>query len=221
MSGAHSSSDPAEPAWVTEVLDFWFEELGEAHWFSRNDGLDARIRGRFLPLHERLVAHDGCVSATPRALLAAVIVLDQFSRNLFRGTPGAFAADPIARRLSRFAIHRGFDAGMKEQERLFLYMPFEHSEDREDQALAVTLIARLGNDDWTHYAIEHRAIIDRFGRFPHRNAILNRPSSADEVALLQQPAECSPHQAVGPLLAIKRRLMVPLSQAHSLSPSSA
>jgi uncharacterized protein (DUF924 family) len=78
---------------------------------------------------------------------------------------------------------------MKEQERLFLYMPFEHSEDGEDQALAVELIARLGNEEWTRYAIEHKAIIDRFGRFPHRNAILNRPSSADEVALLQEPQE--------------------------------
>jgi len=189
MSGTHPSSDPAESAWVTEVLDFWFEELGEAHWFAKNGGIDSRIRDRFLPLHQKLVAQDGCVSATPSALLAAVIVLDQFSRNLFRGTPRAFAADPIARRLSRSAIRRGFDMGMKEQERLFLYMPFEHSEDREDQALAVELIARLGNEDWTRYALAHQAIIDRFGRFPHRNAILNRPSSVDEVALLQQPAE--------------------------------
>jgi uncharacterized protein (DUF924 family) len=189
MSGAHSSSDPAESTWVTEVLDFWFEELGEAHWFANNDGIDSRIRDRFLPLHQRLVVEDGCVSGTPCALLAAVIVLDQFSRNLFRGTPRAFAADPIARRLSRSAISQGFDAGMKERERLFLYMPFEHSEDREDQALAVELIARLGNEDWTRDAIAHQAIIDRFGRFPHRNAILDRPSAADEVALLQQPAE--------------------------------
>ncbi len=188
MSEAHSSSDPAEPAWVAEVLEFWFEELGEAHWFANNDGIDARIRDRFLSLHQRLVAHDGCVAATPWALLAAVIVLDQFSRNLFRGTPRAFAADPIARRLSRSAISQGFDTGLKEQERLFLYMPFEHSEDCEDQALAVELIARLGNEEWTRYAIAHRTIIDRFGRFPHRNAILNRPSSVDEVALLQQPA---------------------------------
>jgi uncharacterized protein (DUF924 family) len=192
MSGADSSSnpaDPADPAWVTKVIGFWFEELGEAHWFSKNDGIDARIRDRFLPLHQQLVAHDGCVSATPYALLAAVIVLDQFSRNMFRGTALAFAADPIARRLSRSAISQGFDAGMKEQERLFLYMPLEHSEDREDQALAVELIARLGNEDWTRDAIAHQAIIGRFGRFPHRNAILNRPSSVDELALLQQPAE--------------------------------
>jgi uncharacterized protein (DUF924 family) len=189
MSGAHSSSGPAVPAWATEVLDFWFGELGAAHWFRKNDGIDARIRERFLALHQQLVAHDGRVSAAPRTLLAAVIVLDQFSRNLFRGTPRAFAADSIARRLARSAISQAFDAGMKDEERLFLYLPFEHSEDREDQALAVELIARLGNADWTRYAIAHQAIIDRFGRFPHRNAILNRPSSADEVALLQQPPD--------------------------------
>lgn len=187
MSCAHSSSDSSKPAWVTEVLDFWFDVLGEAGWYAKSDGIDARIRARFLSLHQRLVADDGCVAAAPRALLAAVIVLDQFSRNLFRGTPRAFAADPIARRLARTAISQGFDTAMKNQERLFLYMPFEHSEDREDQTLAVNLITRLGNESWTRDAIAHQAIIDRFGRFPHRNAILHRPSSAEEVELLQQP----------------------------------
>ena len=188
MSGTHSSGDPIEPAWVSEVLSFWFDELGASHWFARSEQTDAHIRDRFLRMHHELVALDGCLAATPRALLAAVIVLDQFSRNLFRGTPRAFAADAVARRLSRSAISQGFDRTMKEQERLFLYMPFEHSEDREDQALAVELIARLGNEAWTRDAIAHQAIIDRFGRFPHRNAILGRYSSADEVALLQQPA---------------------------------
>lgn len=133
------------------------------------------------------MADAGFDATAPRPLLAAVIVLDQFSRNLFRGTPGAFAADPVARRLSRTAIKQGFGIAMKEQERLFLYIPFEHSEDREDQALAVELIARLGNEEWTRDAIAHKTIIDRFGRFPHRNAILNRHSSPAEVELLQEP----------------------------------
>ena len=184
------SSDSLEPVWVTEVLDFWFEELCETDWYAESESIDAQIRSRFLSVHQRLVAGDGGgVAATPRTLLAAVIVLDQFSRNLFRGTPRAFAADPIARRLSRAALTHAFDAAMKEHERLFLYMPFEHSEDREDQALAVELIARLGNEAWTRYAIAHQVVIERFGRFPHRNAILNRPSSADEDALLKQPSE--------------------------------
>jgi len=186
MSGTHSTSGIVEPAWVTEVLHFWFDEVGEAQWFANREDIDAQIRGRFLPLHERVVAHDGSVATTQRPQLAAVIVLDQFSRHLFRGTPRAFAADPVARRLSRTAIEQGFDVAMQEQERLFLYLPFEHSEDREDQALAVELIARLGNEEWTRDAIAHKVIIDRFGRFPHRNAILNRHSSADEVALLQE-----------------------------------
>lgn len=186
MSRAHSSSDSVEPAWVSEVLNFWFEELGEAYWYAKSDGIDARIRSHFLSLHQQLVADDGRVAATPRAMLAAVIVLDQFSRNLFRDSPRAFAADPIARSLSRSALRRGFDTAMKDQERLFFYMPFEHSEDRKDQALAVELIGRLSNEEWTRHAISHQELIVRFGRFPHRNAILNRASSAEEVTMLQQ-----------------------------------
>ena len=189
MSGTHSTDDIGEEAWVTEVLEFWFDELGQAHWFAKSEAIDAQIRDRFLALHERIVADSGFDATAQRPLLAAVIVLDQFSRNLFRGTPRAFAADPVARRLSRTAIQQGFDIAMKEHERLFLYIPFEHSEDREDQALAVELIARLGNEEWTRDAIAHQTIIDRFGRFPHRNAILNRHSSPDEVELLQEPKE--------------------------------
>jgi len=188
MSGTHASSDPGEPTWVTEVLNFWFQDLGEVHWFANSEKIDSQIRDRFLSLHQRLVADEGCIAGTPRALLAAVIVLDQFSRNLFRGTPGAFAADSVARRLSRCAISQGWDAAMAEQERLFLYMPFQHSEQRADQALAAQLIGSVGNAEWTRYAVAHKEVIDRFGRFPQRNAILNRNSSADELALLQQPA---------------------------------
>lgn len=186
MSGMHASSDQGEPAWVTEVLNFWFQDLGEAYWFANSEKIDAQIRDRFLLLHQRLVTDEGYIAATPRALLAAVIVLDQFSRNLFRGTPSAFAADPVARRLSRCAISQGWDAALAEQERLFLYMPFQHSEECTDQALAVQLIRSVGNAEWTRYAVAHKEVIDRFGRFPHRNAILNRDSSADELALLQQ-----------------------------------
>lgn len=179
----------AEQHWVTEVLHFWFDQLGKAHWFAKSEHIDAQIGERFLSLHERLVADDGINGTMPRPLLAAVIVLDQFSRNLFRDAPRAYAADPIARRLARRAIALGCDDAMTAQERLFLYLPFEHSEDRADQALAVELIMRLDNAEWTHDAMAHKAIIDRFGRFPHRNPILNRCSSAEEVALLQAPEE--------------------------------
>ena len=177
-----------EPAWVGDVIHFWFEELAESRWFAKNDAIDTHIRDRFLPLHERLVVQDGSVAATPRRTLAIVIVLDQFSRNMFRGRPRAFAADSIARGMSRSAIEQGFDIAMTRQQRMFLYLPFEHSEDAVDQQLAVELIGDLGDKEWTRYAMEHKEIIERFGRFPHRNAALDRPSSAQELEFLQDPA---------------------------------
>ena len=177
----------ADLAWVSDVISFWFEELKQEHWFSRSDDIDAQIRERFQMLHEQLVTQDGPGVTNPRPLLAAVIVLDQFSRNMFRGTSRAYAADSIARRLARTAVEQGFDAAMNKQERLFLYLPFQHSEDREDQALALRLFEQLGDEEWTRYALAHKAIIDRFGRFPHRNAALNRTSTAPEIALLKEP----------------------------------
>ena len=187
MSGIQSKTENVEPAWVGEVIQFWIEGLTEADWFTKNDNLDAQIRNRFLTLHERLVTHNGLGATAPRSMLAVVIVLDQFSRNLFRGNSRAFAADPIARQFSRAAIEQGFDTAMTDHERLFLYLPFEHSEDAEDQVLSLNLFKTLGNEEWTRHAMAHKVIIDRFGRFPHRNAILNRHSTADEIALLEQP----------------------------------
>ena len=182
-----SKNEYVEPPWVGQVLQFWFEELTEADWFARSDVIDKRIRERFLTLHQRLVTHGGCNVTGPRPILAGVIVLDQFSRNLFRDSPSAYSADSIARRLARVAIQQSFDIAMTTQERLFLYLPFEHSEERADQALAVQLIGSVGNAEWTRYAIAHKEIIDRFGRFPHRNAVLNRLSTADEIAFLKEP----------------------------------
>jgi uncharacterized protein (DUF924 family) len=179
----------AEPAWVGEVNHYWFEELGEAGWFAKSQVIDAQIRDRFLQLHERLVEHDCLGTSTPRSILSAVIVLDQFSRNLFRDDARAYSADPIARRLSRAAITQGFDTQVKNVlERYFLYLPFEHSEDRDDQALAHTMITQLGREDWQRFAVTHRMIIERFGRFPHRNAVLKRVSTADELAFLKESA---------------------------------
>ena len=187
MSTIRSNTETVEPAWVGDVIRFWFEELSESLWFAKNEAIDEQIRERFLPLHEQLVAQDGLVAATPRRTLAIVIVLDQFSRNMFRGHPRAFAADPIARRMARSAIEQGFDIAMTQQQRMFLYMPFEHSEDAADQQLSLSLIGHLGDKEWTRYAMEHKAIIDRFGRFPHRNIVLNRPSSAEEIEFLKDP----------------------------------
>ena len=187
MSGIQSNTDTVEPAWVGDVIGFWFTELSESQWFAKHDAIDTQIRERFLPLHEQLLAQEGLVVATPRLALAAVIVLDQFSRNMFRGQPRAFAADSIARRISSSAIEQGYDIAMNRQQRMFLYLPFEHSEDAADQQLSLSLIGHLGDKEWTRYAMEHKAIIDRFGRFPHRNIVLNRPSSAEEIEFLKDP----------------------------------
>jgi uncharacterized protein (DUF924 family) len=186
-STSDSRTEDVEPPWVGEVIHFWFAELSEASWFAKREAIDAQIRGRFLALHERLVTHDGLGVTAPRPILAAVIVLDQFSRNLFRGSPRAYSADSIARRLAKCAVEQGFDITMSKEERLFLYLPFEHSEDRGDQAFSLNLLKQLGKEDWTHVAVAHKEIIDRFGRFPHRNAVLNRVSTADEIAFLKDP----------------------------------
>jgi uncharacterized protein (DUF924 family) len=174
-------------ALADEVIDFWFRELGESGWFARSERIDAPIRARFLDLHDRLAAADDFESDDPRQLLAAILVLDQFSRNIYRGTPRAYASDSLARRLARKVVDLDLDLPMTREERMFVYLPFEHSEDRDDQALAVRLIGQLGNEHWTRYAVAHQRIIERFGRFPHRNEILGRTSSAEELALLQEP----------------------------------
>jgi uncharacterized protein (DUF924 family) len=187
MNDAAPAGHALEPAWVGEVLTFWFSELQESEWWRKSDALDERIRSRFLALHGQLAAGDDDAVREPRPMLAAVIVLDQFSRNLFRGSSRAFAADPAARRLARQAISAGYDRGLRPEERLFLYLPFEHSEDRADQAYSVELISALGREDWTRYAVAHQVIIERFGRFPHRNAVLGRESTAEEIAALEEP----------------------------------
>jgi uncharacterized protein (DUF924 family) len=172
---------------VGEVLAFWFGELGPDDWFASDHHVDERIRARFSALHGQIVAEEARVPSTSRELLATIVVLDQFSRNLYRGSPRAYAAEPAARRLARAAVDRGCDRDMSEVERMFVYLPFEHSEDRDDQALSVRLFEQLGNEEWTRYARAHQAIIDDFGRFPHRNAILSRESTPAEIARLQQP----------------------------------
>ena len=171
------------PAWAGDVLRFWFG-LREDDWFAVNATLDTQIRERFLPLHAQLMAEDAASVIDAATARAAIIVLDQFSRNMFRGQPRAFASDPLARQLARLALAQGWDQGLRPEERLFLSLPFEHSEDSLDQAMSVALVSSLGNESWIDFARRHQALIARFGRFPHRNAILGRDSSAEELALL-------------------------------------
>ena len=124
---------------------------------------------------------------TARGMLAAVIALDQFPRNLYRGDPRAFAADPAALALATEAVERGLDRAMSIDERKFLYLPFEHSEDPAVQARSVELFAALEDEDTLGYALRHKEIIDRFGRFPHRNEVLGRESTPEEIEFLKEP----------------------------------
>lgn len=175
-------------AWVDDVLSFWFTELAPEAWFKRSDTVDKQISERFLGAYERLVGGSG--GLTPRdaqEALAAVIVLDQFPRNMFRGTAQAFATDAAARAICKAAIAAGFDQQLATDGRLFLYLPLEHSEDPGDQQRSVALIGALGDPRLTEFAVAHQRIIERFGRFPHRNAALGRASTADELAFLQEP----------------------------------
>lgn len=182
------AASPHRPAWVEPILTFWFGELSPAQWFAKSDDTDRRCR-------ELTGAHEAAAAASPEnsliadadTALAAVIALDQLPRNMFRGTPRAFATDAKALSVAAMAVARGLDAGMAREQRLFLYLPFEHSERLEHQARAVELIGALGDEEWTRYAIAHQRIIARFGRFPHRNAVLGRVSTAEEIAFLQEP----------------------------------
>jgi uncharacterized protein (DUF924 family) len=164
-----------------EVLDFWFAH--EADWFRKSDAFDAEIRERFLQLHESVPRQ---WLDDPRGCLARIIVLDQFPRNMFRGTPRAFATDALALAAARHALQKKFDLRYSREERIFAYLPFEHSESLADQELACELMQPLGAEQY-RYAVAHRDIIARFGRFPHRNAILGRASTPEEVEFLKQP----------------------------------
>lgn len=186
MSDDGAANRSVTPAWVAQVLDFWFLEVGEEFWFAASSHVDEQIRRRFLAVHAQILQSDACRLTGPRSLLAGIVVLDQFSRNIFRGTSRAFAADAVARGLAQQVIALGLDVVMSRAERYFVYLPFEHSEDCEHQALAVRLIEQLGNESWTRYARAHQQVIERFGRFVHRNAILGRSSSPDELTFLQQ-----------------------------------
>ena len=174
--------------WASEVLKFWFEETRPEQWFKKDAVFDAAVRSRFLDLHAELALRSQQeLLGDERSALAAVIVFDQMSRNMFRGTPAAFASDPVALSLAQEAIARGFDRGFTKAERTFLYLPFEHAEDRRAQACCVALMASLDDPELTAWAVAHRTIIDRFGRFPHRNAVLGRTSTPEELEFLQQP----------------------------------
>lgn len=170
--------------WVEAVHRFWFEELKPAAWFRVDPRVDAAIRDRFLALWEALKAAPP-VLRDGRTAVAAAVAFDQLPRNLFRGRPEAYATDPLALEIARAAVDAGLDCGLTEPERQFLYMPFQHSEDPADQRRSVELFASLAIPGGRRSAEQHKALIDRFGRFPHRNAILGRESTPEEARHLR------------------------------------
>ncbi|HEU4960986.1 MAG TPA: DUF924 family protein [Sphingomonas sp.] len=170
------------------VLAFWFDETPPDKWFAKDAALDAAIADRFGKLHDAVLASGAAGwERETDTLLAAVILLDQFSRNIFRGKGEAFAGDALALDLTHRALARGWDAAIPPERRAFLYMPLMHAEDCEEQRLSIQCFTKLGNPDNLDFARQHRVVIDRFGRFPSRNAALGRSSTAEEKAYLSQP----------------------------------
>jgi uncharacterized protein (DUF924 family) len=168
--------------WADRVLDFWFG-LDPEQWWSGGEDLDARCRDQFRDLHadKRQLPPESFLG-DPRTALAAVILFDQLPRNMFRGHADQFMTDPLALAVAKEAVDRGLDEQLSPAERGFLYMPFQHSEDLADQRRSLLLFTRLGDEQMLHYARLHHDIIERFGRFPHRNAMLGRAPRAAEIA---------------------------------------
>jgi uncharacterized protein (DUF924 family) len=178
---------------AAQVLGFWFGRGDrDKRWFEKSDAFDDEVRGRFLALHaEGAAEHLAGWKNDPAECLALIVLLDQFPRNMFRGTARAFATDALALDAAHHAVARGYDRGMRPSERMFVYLPYEHAESLEEQVRGCELSAPLESfpetDDVYRYAVAHRDIIQRFGRFPHRNAILGRASTPAEIEFLKGP----------------------------------
>ena len=168
--------------WARDVLGFWFSQPPEL-WFRGGDAFDEEVRRRFLKVwEEQRERHPDEYLDAPDHALAAILLFDQMPRNMFRGHADQFATDPLALAIARGAVERGYDDGMASERRQFLYMPFQHSEEVADQRKSLLLFAALGEPEQLRYARLHHDVIARFGRFPHRNAILGRKPRAEEIA---------------------------------------
>lgn len=174
--------------YYAEVIEFWFEEIDEKQWWKKDDAFDQTIRRRFGDVHSAAARCElyGWRNA-PAGRLAEIIVLDQFSRNIYRGAAAAFAQDPMALCLSQELIASGGDRGLPPNQRMFAYMPYQHSESGRLHEEAVRIFTDLGVQENLEFELAHKAVIDRFGRYPHRNAILGRVSTTAELAFLEQP----------------------------------
>jgi uncharacterized protein (DUF924 family) len=192
---------------IETILDFWFGELDEhgcadpnhrERWWQKSDEFDRTIRDQFLGDYHAIVAGEReAWRNTPRGALATLIVLDQFSRNVFRNTPQMYDADELAREICREGLEEGFDDELAFDERVFFYLPLEHSESMDDHAQCCDVFTRLRDEapdvlnkdaeNYLDYAHQHRAIVERFGRYPHRNQLLGRASTEEEIAFLKEP----------------------------------
>ncbi|HTN95247.1 MAG TPA: DUF924 family protein [Gallionella sp.] len=171
-----------------EILKFWFEEIEPAQWWKKDVDFDRSLIQRFSDIHARAARcelFDWRVNS--RGRLAEIIVLDQFSRNMFRDTPLAFACDPLALALAQEAVSARADEALSPAQRSFLYMPYMHSESLKIHGIAVELFRRNGIQGNLDFEIKHKNIIERFGRYPHRNGILGRASTEEEIEFLKQP----------------------------------
>lgn len=186
-----TSSRPRK-ATARDVIRFWFVEHGQKDWFSSSRAFDSKIKKRFAETRARAVA--GELSAwrkTAEGRLAEILVLDQFSRQLFRGKAEAFRGDPVALVLAQEAVAAGADVDLPEQRRMFLYMPFMHSESLEVHKQAMKLFRALGNKDVLKFEVAHRDVIARFGRYPLRNAALGRKSTRAEIAYMKKRGDAA------------------------------
>jgi uncharacterized protein (DUF924 family) len=173
---------------IDEIIQFWFETLRPEDWYRKDRATDANIAARFGAIYQQLkAAVSPAWLSDPKGILAAILVLDRFPRNMFRDDPRAFATDAQALALAKQAIAKGADMRLPPDQRAFIYLPFQHSEDEADQARSVELFTALGNPNNLDFAIRHKAIIDRFGRFPHRNAALGRATTEEESVFLKEP----------------------------------
>ena len=178
----------SKPTTPDEILNFWFSEKVKPLWFKKSAEFDREIKQRFFDTYQ--LAKTGALADWRNAskdALALIIVLDQFPRNMFRNTPQAFATDKQAVELTKYAVSNNYQQNLSPEEQAFLYMPLMHSESKKDQAKCVELFTKLGKEDNLKFAIKHREVIDRFGRFPHRNQILGRQSTPEEKEFLTQP----------------------------------
>ncbi len=169
------------------LLDFWFKQIDKSFWFKKDEAFDQQLRDEFLSLHQAAMANElYSWRQSIEGRLAEIILLDQFSRNMFRDTAKAFASDPLSLCLAQEAVAQDLDQSLQPRQKAFLYMPYMHSESILIHQQAVKLFSQAGLEDNLKYEKAHQAIIEQFGRYPHRNKILGRQSTAEELEFLTQ-----------------------------------